>query len=289
MSNNRTKLTPTIPRILYKYSSERGLAILETLDLKITPPNAFNDPFEFTPHIICSNPMARAVRMLRSNKYLKGIYEIMKGAGRFRGSFNDFKFRVKYHGPDAARELATLIPLSARLTQEGFLDEISTTEGLLCLSSQSDSILMWGHYCDCHKGIVIGFNSSNTVFDGVRAVDYVTERVLFDAAWENNDPRAKTYHHCIVFSKNDDWRYESEFRQIFKLAGLKQKPLEKGTMGFFLQLPPKSISKVIIGARSSPDFLKKVQAELSKPHFSHVKLSRAMLHESKYALTIDEI
>lgn len=33
---------------VYKFCGKYGLEILRTLELKVTPPNQFNDPFEFT-------------------------------------------------------------------------------------------------------------------------------------------------------------------------------------------------------------------------------------------------
>jgi len=34
---------------VFKYCDARGVSILQDLELKITPPNEFNDPFEFRP------------------------------------------------------------------------------------------------------------------------------------------------------------------------------------------------------------------------------------------------
>jgi hypothetical protein len=40
--------------IVYKYCKQQhGVDILKNLELKITPPNQFNDPFEFSPHMLC--------------------------------------------------------------------------------------------------------------------------------------------------------------------------------------------------------------------------------------------
>ena len=36
---------------LYKYCDQRGIDILQSLRLKVTPPIQFNDPFEFMPKV----------------------------------------------------------------------------------------------------------------------------------------------------------------------------------------------------------------------------------------------
>ena len=41
---------------VFKFCGKYGLDILRKLELKITPPNQFNNPFEFKPRNRCSDP-----------------------------------------------------------------------------------------------------------------------------------------------------------------------------------------------------------------------------------------
>ena len=50
---------------LYQYSGEHGNLVLQNLQLKVTPPNEFNDPFEMSPIIKCADPKAYAVGMAK--------------------------------------------------------------------------------------------------------------------------------------------------------------------------------------------------------------------------------
>jgi hypothetical protein len=65
----------------YKYCSAHGLDILTSLHLKITPPNQFNDPFEFTPHVVCSNPARRIKRFFNDKTNLTKLYSAKKEGG----------------------------------------------------------------------------------------------------------------------------------------------------------------------------------------------------------------
>jgi hypothetical protein len=47
------------PKLLYKYLDRYGLDTIANLELKITPPNEFNDPFEFTPRLTDSDERLR--------------------------------------------------------------------------------------------------------------------------------------------------------------------------------------------------------------------------------------
>src|SRR5262249_31758758 len=143
------------------------------------------------------------------------------------------------------------------------------------------------HYCERHEGIVIGFDASNPIVHKMKAVKYVSERVIFDATWNETYPGLDAFEDELAFSKNDEWRYESEYRQLFTLADVNKKAGDKGKIFLFLKLPADSIVSVLIGSRSSPDFESKVRTVLKRPHFAHVELRRAVLHDSKFELSLN--
>jgi hypothetical protein len=152
---------------------------------------------------------------------------------------------------------------------------------------------MWGHYGDRHRGLVVGFDASSVVFQPehgrrLRSVDYVRERVLFDATWKETDPGIRTFEQRLVFSKNEDWHYEDELRQLFQLSLLRQKPLDNGSLGFFLPLPPSAIVSVTLGAKCPDEIQKKVQSALSQSCLAHVQRDHAILHESEFNLVFDK-
>lgn len=79
----------------YKYTSTKfALATLRDLELKVTPPNEFNDPFEFSPHVTCSAPEREAKRILRSKRDIKEMYEQDKRIGDFAGNFREYRERL---------------------------------------------------------------------------------------------------------------------------------------------------------------------------------------------------
>jgi hypothetical protein len=113
---------------------------------------------------------------------------------------------------------------------------------------------MWGHYCHTARGIVIGFDKASPIFQhgkGLRRVDYVKQRVWFDACWEIGSPEMASFDDQITFSKSCHWHYEEEFRQIFTLPSslLVKRPLfdSEQTCGYFLPFPPEAIVSVTLG------------------------------------------
>jgi hypothetical protein len=240
--------------IVYKYCSERGLEAIENMELKITPPNQFNDPFEFTPHMIWSDPIAKATEVLKNGVWRRALYDLEHSRGNFPGSYSEFEDYVSRHLPDMASALAQAFPHGVAEAQRDLLDTISKEYGVLCLSERRDSILMWGHYSKSHIGLVVGFDGSSSVFktqEPLAPVTYVRTRVIYDATRLVLDPKITAFHNEIVFSKNADWSYEREVRQLYLLADLKQRPLKDGTVGYFLPLPAETLVSVTLGARAA--------------------------------------
>lgn len=298
---------------VYKFCGAHGLTILRNLELKITPPNQFNDPFEFTPKIIYSDRVSYAKRALDREDVHKWLYQLYLKSN-FRGSFDEYQKKsidILIQAPEH----------TSPLVEKEFLCEVGKRYGILCLSKNRDSILMWGHYCDKLLGIVIGFDKASAIFKqgkGLRPVNYVGERVILDACWEVGSPELLNYEEQIIHSKSLAWKYEGEFRQFFPLSSssLVKKPLEdkekhpdnllrkctqlflkylgfKNTaqsFGYFLPIPPEAIVSVTLGPRCSPDFENEVRGILQKPCFSHVEIfDRAVLHKNNFLIDFESV
>ncbi len=104
---------------------------------------------------------------------------------------------------------------------------------ILSLSGTNDSIMMWGHYTDCHKGIVIEFNSDAEALKYATEINYTNSTLTFEninnAYLESkklvNDVRR------IFTTKYKCWEYENEKRVIIdkptKINSLKISDNEK--------------------------------------------------------------
>lgn len=304
--------------IVYKFCDKYGLEILRNLELKVTPPNQFNDPFEFTPNNFCSDPVGYATKNLEREPALQILYRMLQHKGKFSGSFEEFKKIAKRDKDKWVPILAEAPYYTSPFVDKALLDEVRKGYGILCLSKRRDKILMWGHYCDKLLGIVIGFDKSSAVFQqgkGLRPVTYVKERVACDACWEVGSPELLQFEEQVIFFKSDEWLYEDEFRQFFPLSStsLKKKPLDNKEKysknflwkcvrsfkkfvglknkdqptGYFLPFPPEAIVSVTLGPRSSPELEKEVREILQKPCYADVKLDHAVFHKSDFVLEFE--
>lgn len=256
---------PAIMDIAYKFCGSHGVDILRNLELKVTPPNQFNDPFEFTPRVVCSDPARYGRRLFRKKENLRKLYEGCRSVGTFMGSFRDFRQEVDRKWPALIAAMPDALRQSLPDTEKKHLDRVSEQHGILCMSLRRDSILMWGHYCNRAVGLVVGFDRAAAVFQqgkGLRPVEYTRERVIFDAYWKPGSPQMAVYEHEMVFSKNADWSYEHEVRQFFSLASLAKKQLSNGSVGYFLSIPSSAVVSVTLSPRCSPELESEVRTIL---------------------------
>jgi hypothetical protein len=80
--------------------------------------------------------------------------------------------------------------------------QIAGQHGVLCFSLDWQNPLLWSHYADRHRGLVLGFDVND-----LKPVSYVKTRPVLAEA---ND-EAKVAH-WLLFTKYKDWRYEREAR-----------------------------------------------------------------------------
>ena len=274
---------------VYKYCDARGVKILEELELKVTPPNQFNDPFEFTPRIVCTSVKREIKHLLRDKKELRGMFLESKNEG-FTGNFRDYRKQWKEIRATVISKIEPQMPEACLDLQAKCPNIISRGVGVLCLSIRPDSIVMWGHYGNKHSGMVIGFDRSWGLFQrekGLRPIEYVRERVRWDSSWMPGGSEEKAYVDQLIFCKNDEWKYEEEMRQLFRLSGLRQRSLDNGAIGYFLPIPPEVVRTVYLGMRCSPKLEDTVRCALRDPRLSHVQLNRAALDDNNFALKFE--
>jgi hypothetical protein len=131
------------------------------------------------------------------------------------------------------------------------LQKISSKYFVSCFSERWDSILMWSHYADHHKGICIQYDftlkyrkKENVIYPDIHPVIYTNS--VYKLSEGNN------LSICIL-KKAKDWKYEKEWRII--ITNEKGKPL--------IMNIPTPISSILFGSRIS-EKKKKTIYHLSK-------------------------
>jgi hypothetical protein len=274
---------------IYKYLGYHGVDVLRTLQLRVTPPDQFNDLFEFTP--VAKGGLGNTdLAQLTSEKAMQDLYEELQTKARVP-DFETFKAWVRRKMSDPNFVLGTEKSLRATMIENcrELCKDVSQFLGLICFAAERNNLLMWSHYANGHKGCVIGFNSNHrffTNFARIRPVNYPPgdERVVWDSSLNPGDKGYDAMADAFVLTKSHHWQYEGEMRALLQLDGLEQRSIADGVAGYFLSFPADLIEEVIIGYRASLATDGAIRQALSLHGISETKFLRAQPDPLKFDL-----
>jgi Protein of unknown function (DUF2971) len=230
--------------LLYKYAGPDRIDVLERLKIRFTQPEELNDPFECAPFVaegFAPDVSAEANQPPAGH----GLIEVPQ--------LDDFFLRFE---DDARRkEAAGILNMLAELTYASFRFNFV----ILSLSDKWDNLLMWSHYTENHKGLVISFDASHPFFLGnqwetgsldlaaANRVVYTKQRPQFKFVNEINKTAA-------FLTKSPEWEYEGEWRMVRTIEEVDEILYPAGGGVIYLRrVPPDSIHSVILGAASSKE------------------------------------
>lgn len=210
---------------LYKYLTVETLKKIISGSIRFTQPSAFNDPFELLPELYVPEDF--------SQKEIKIRFDI-EGERRSPsvGDLED-NFLSEYCSDITSRHIIT---------------SLNKEIGILCLSRNSDSLLMWSHYANEYAGAIIEFDDQHSFFRGEIDIEYRTRRPIKDISSYISDNEAIPISELCV--KSDQWKYESEVRVIRSLKDCKKVSHDGNFPIFVMDIPQESIKSIILGERT---------------------------------------
>lgn len=130
---------------------------------------------------------------------------------------------------------------------KGFLDLIQGRWRIYCLTPVPDSILMWSHYGDNHRGIALEYSTNNPVFGTAQEVTCLSSY----PRWSPHDLQGNSGP-LVLLTKSADWDYEREYRVIGLAEGVERVVAEHPLLlrDGFLPLPSAALRSVIAGCES---------------------------------------
>lgn len=257
--------------------------ILRNRKIRLTQPSEFNDPFELHPSF---DLMSKA-----------DISELPDAPPDADGTPSGMK--VLTHEA-IQRMLSAVLPVLQTKADlhatSGATYAINNNDvgrayydqryGILSLSRLHDSLLMWAHYADYHRGFVIGFNEDNVFFKGyelipglqrLSPVEYKDKRPVLSLSTQNTPQ--------IFFRKSPEWSYEREWRLIRPLTECSKKINENPHPIYLFDLPVEAIGQVVTGAQMRQDEYQELCEHCSKTEdLKHVKIHHIQLSRDSYSL-----
>lgn len=266
---------------IFKYCDEGGLSILKDLELRLSLPDSFNDPFEFSPRVNLSDYTKE--QCIEALKQEHMFHEWCRQQNKpCNKAAKTYYFA---HLPEIADELMPNVPANVARVMAGFAQRAALFWAVGCFSETSESILMWSHYADQHRGIVIGFDTDQEPFSvskrvAILKVCYRLSKIAYKHSF-GGGKGFETVFHEVAARKFQDWAYEKEVRILVPRGALRD--------GKFLRLSPSAIQTVTLGCKSEPSLAAKVLDALRAPCFGHVKVYIAEQNQDEFKIDLKEI
>ena len=180
--------------------------------------------------------------------------------------------RGKRTGSPIWKQLKGTVNQKIREFQAEF-EELRTKMGIACLSEAYDSLLMWAHYANNHRGMCVEYEllefNRQLGFSPVPVV-YSDERVSIHTI-ETLERDIQGLFVESLTSKSPEWSYEKEWRIIRDDGACGDKWEAKKNGALLAAVRPKSVT---LGCMAKPEFEKLVKAYCEENQINLFRMER---------------
>ena len=211
---------------IYKYLTHENTLRVLGGSVRFTQPGAFNDPFEMVPELHVPENF--------EPKDISISFDVL--APRRQPSVGELAVDFESnHCND--------------INSRNILRSLNQSIGILCLSKNESSLLMWSHYAGEYSGAVIEFDEAHEFFTGLFNVEYREHRPKKDiSSYLNGGLPIPISELCV---KPKDWEYENEYRIIRSLSACKKVGEYNGFPVYVKDVPLDAIKSITLGERMS--------------------------------------
>lgn len=197
---------------------------------------------------------------------LDGIYK----------SYLYFSHYNSFNDPFDCNTLLIRIPYKSNISvnpkYEEDLKEALNIRGICCFSRNKDSILMWSHYANSHKGFCIEFyeNNDSLKFNPID-INYVEQ---FEKPNFIKNPLVSINH--LIYTKAIDWEYENELRLLKKV---KSNSIEDRKISYEVE----KIKSIYFGIKADKNLCDKIYKHLKLKNKS-ISFYKGYFNENKFEI-----
>lgn len=229
------------PSIIYKYrnwKSEFNRNTLIKSELYFASPKEFNDPFD------CRVP--KDFSILNDPAELELYIEYFRKKHKHNYKGQEQEFEESLH--DTRKTIINNLEEYQRQQNLALFESQDKYYGIISFSCRWDSILMWSHYADFHRGFCIGFNEMKLRESGKfgmgGTVTYSSDNAIPLRKLYGEDALTDAFREAFV--KANEWSYEKEYRLTKLFYPLVPTPEQR-----IVSIPEGSIEEIIIGINTT--------------------------------------
>ncbi|WP_346308727.1 DUF2971 domain-containing protein [Limnohabitans sp.] len=299
-----------LPAVLYKYMSANRITFFDDWLIRFTQPIALNDPFEMRPHIAGygTPEEVHEIATRRWEEHVRKQYAaiVRKSIGQGEPmKFDTFRADMEHTRASQIENALLQAPGHNAVMAEKINELVNKSIGVLSLCEHYDSLLMWPHYGDNHRGFVIELDASSSFFHRTAPPEHVNadkeESASFTAEYGRLRPiqyltdRPSAVVTGLSFDtllvKGEDWEYEGEWRMLMPLeyADLNNLSLQQGLPVCLFAVPPSSVKAILLGCNSSKELLDQVLKLRANPETQHIRIAKAHVDQKHFRLNFVEV
>ena len=291
----------------FKYVTARiACEVLTNLSVRWTSPLLFNDPFDtqldFTPGVdakVLADSLVPLIEAMgysddplpdRMKPVLAMLIQMLRLLRRIMPVDNllrDFPRRISEEGATRA---------SRFIAEEGARwREALRRMRLFCVSEIHDNLVMWSHYADCHRGVVLQLRclpEKDTGLCAARPIGYKADIPVWGTTeqWvehmvQGTGIRGDDIFKMMAFTKSEHWRYEREWR-CFANNGDGSRKLCDLFDDYGLE--PEEIFAVYLGCCMLPDDRTAI-CRIVRERLPETRLFQARRSRTKFALEFEPV
>ncbi|MEN5084020.1 DUF2971 domain-containing protein [Bosea sp. TWI1241] len=295
------------PTIVYKYVDQEGARkVLENRTLRFGRPADMNDPFDlYIDDLFNMDPkqlQARSIEAVIAGiasdpDHLASLVNAAPATARKSAGF------LKEQSSE--QRAALLCAISPDMLAKeypglaGFWESIARQQkaiaaqyqntGIFCATRNHNNLLMWAHYAQQHRGVVLGFrtdieeDSCLMMLEPVRYTDTrpnfyqpIYDLSALDPSFSLND--VADIRRTLALSKSTHWMYEEELRVVLPNGVAADQPAR------FSKFFPKELCEMYLGCRMDSCFRAEIM-EAAKSINSDIAIFDARPDKATYAMT----
>ncbi len=254
---------------LYKYTSiDTAFSILDNETFRYSSPSIFNDPFEFNRKCI---DITCTQELMEIN--LKQLLP------RYKPDIQDVEAYIK------------TIKLNEYVDRYvSTLEEQRVKSLVQCYSERNNSVLMWSHYANNHRGVCIGikvptFDKQDSSVITLK-VNY-TRKITPISIFKNPIERGLALAYW-TFTKSDVWAYEQEVRTSIDNTDERYKAVD-GLYGF-LPFDKANIVSLTFGVNTSQEDIEKILSLVHRKRYTDIiQVSKMKIGDAYFDLEEERI
>lgn len=262
---------------LYHYTSaDFAKKIISSAALKLSVYPKINDPFDMGKDIIY-NPKDNGEELYRA---ICADMELQKRPA----------FSLLHTHPKEEAILKLMSIVNTNLAEWDFKSTVENTP-FLCLSAAFNIPLMWGHYGDGCKGIVLEFggdlikNAEKIHYDEFEVLpSIINAEILIKAFLKGDKEEVKKFGINLLIKKHEVWRYEQEYRLICDPT---LKPSKDGNR--FLKFDIQNLKGIYFGFNANEYIIADFIQELKRLRIVHTKLFKMIRNPGYFHASPQEI